>query len=261
MRPGQPKVNTRLASRPSSTDTAKSTARATSDELPLATNRQAGSLDPTDGMDRMTRGMFGPPSTTDGSQGFVLAVVFLGLMAYPVRARTVLLSLALLGDGIEVAQWLTGWRTGDWQDWIADCDRIYGVAGGHSPQTLYVKGIGQTRVCDFFVNFRQLNRTHLGQLMGHWGALSSVGQGNSGELWLNTKNGGLTDFGICVPARLVDALYERHAIHSGSAWEPESCFALVVGTVHLSQWGKPYIKVADLCNVAVLQRGASAGQR
>jgi hypothetical protein len=130
-----------------------------------------------------------------------------------------------------------------------------------SPQALYVQGIGQTRVCDFFVNFRQINQTHLGQLMGHWGALSSVGQGNSGELWLNTGYGGSGDVSICVPAHLINALYERHAIHSGSAWEPESCFALVVGTVHLSQGGKPYIEVADLCNVAVLQRGASAGQR
>ena len=130
-----------------------------------------------------------------------------------------------------------------------------------SPQTLYVQGIGQTRVWDFFVNFRQLNQTHLGQLLGHWGALTFAWQGSSGGLWLNSENGGPADLGICVPARLVDALYERHAIHSGSAWEPESCFALVVGTVHLSQGGKPYIEVADLCNVAVLQRGASAGQR
>ena len=42
-------------------------------------------------------------------------------MAFPRHARTVLLSLALLGVGIEVAQWLTGWRTGDWHDWVADC--------------------------------------------------------------------------------------------------------------------------------------------
>lgn len=46
---------------------------------------------------------------------------FLGLMAYPGRVSPLFLSLALLGAGIEVAQWLTGWRTGDWQDWVADC--------------------------------------------------------------------------------------------------------------------------------------------
>lgn len=129
-----------------------------------------------------------------------------------------------------------------------------------SPQTLYVQGIDQTRVCDFFVNFEQLNQTHLGRLLGHWGALSSVGQGDSGELWLNTGNGGPGNVSICVPARLVDALYERYAIHSGSAWRLGSYFALVAGTVHMSQWGKPYIEVADLCNVAVHKCGDSTGQ-
>jgi VanZ family protein len=36
--------------------------------------------------------------------------------------------LVLLGAGIELAQWLTGWRQGDWQDWIADCVGL--VMGG-----------------------------------------------------------------------------------------------------------------------------------
>jgi VanZ family protein len=48
-------------------------------------------------------------------------LAFLGLMAYPGRVRVLMLGLALFGAGIEVAQWLTGWRHGDWQDWIADC--------------------------------------------------------------------------------------------------------------------------------------------
>ena len=46
---------------------------------------------------------------------------FLGLMAYPHRLPRVMFGLLLLGAGMEVAQWLTGWRQGDWQDWIADC--------------------------------------------------------------------------------------------------------------------------------------------
>jgi VanZ family protein len=46
---------------------------------------------------------------------------FLGLLAYPGLIRVVLVGLALFGIGIECAQWLTGWRYGDWQDWIADC--------------------------------------------------------------------------------------------------------------------------------------------
>lgn len=48
-------------------------------------------------------------------------LAFLGLMAYPGRIRVLMLGLVLLGAGIELAQWLTGWRQGDWQDWVADC--------------------------------------------------------------------------------------------------------------------------------------------
>jgi VanZ family protein len=48
-------------------------------------------------------------------------LAFLGLMAYPGRIVRLALGLMLLGAGIEVAQWSTGWRQGDWQDWVADC--------------------------------------------------------------------------------------------------------------------------------------------
>jgi VanZ family protein len=55
---------------------------------------------------------------------------FLGLMAYPGRIYALMLGLALFGAGTEVAQWLTGWRFGDWQDWVADCAGIaIGFAG------------------------------------------------------------------------------------------------------------------------------------
>ena len=36
--------------------------------------------------------------------------------------------LVLFDAGIECAQWLTGWRFGDWKDWVADC---VGVAIGY----------------------------------------------------------------------------------------------------------------------------------
>jgi len=49
------------------------------------------------------------------------AQAFLGLLAYPVRIRLLMSGLALLGAGIECAQWMTGWRQGDLQDWVADC--------------------------------------------------------------------------------------------------------------------------------------------
>jgi len=51
-----------------------------------------------------------------------------GLLAYPGHLRRVLVGLALFGIAIEVTQWLTGWRQGDWQDWVADCVGL--VMGG-----------------------------------------------------------------------------------------------------------------------------------
>ena len=60
------------------------------------------------------------------SLGFA-ALAMGGLLAYPSHARRVALGLMLLGIGIELAQALSGWRHGDWLDWLADC---VGVALG-----------------------------------------------------------------------------------------------------------------------------------
>lgn len=49
------------------------------------------------------------------------ALAFSGLLAYPPRIHSLMFGLALFGAGIECAQWFTGWRFGDWQDWVADC--------------------------------------------------------------------------------------------------------------------------------------------
>ena len=59
--------------------------------------------------------------------GFAV-LAFSGLLAYPRRIPALIFGLALFGAGIECAQWLTGWRFGDWQDWVADC---VGVAFGY----------------------------------------------------------------------------------------------------------------------------------
>jgi VanZ family protein len=48
------------------------------------------------------------------------ALAFLGLQVGARRPLGTLLALAVLGLGIEWAQSLTGWRQGDWQDWLAD---------------------------------------------------------------------------------------------------------------------------------------------
>jgi hypothetical protein len=44
----------------------------------------------------------------------------LGLLAYPAWALRVLLGLLVFGGGIELVQAATGWRIGDWWDWLAD---------------------------------------------------------------------------------------------------------------------------------------------
>jgi hypothetical protein len=52
------------------------------------------------------------------------ALAFTGLLGYPRHLRVLLPGLMLLGLGIEYAQYLTGWRQGDWADWLADCAGI-----------------------------------------------------------------------------------------------------------------------------------------
>ncbi len=52
--------------------------------------------------------------------GFAV-LAFTGLLSYPRHLRLLILGLVLLGLGIEYAQYLSGWRQGDWADWLADC--------------------------------------------------------------------------------------------------------------------------------------------
>lgn len=49
------------------------------------------------------------------------ALAISGLLAYPARTWRFGLGLVLLGVGIELAQAWSGWRHGDWLDWLADC--------------------------------------------------------------------------------------------------------------------------------------------
>jgi hypothetical protein len=62
---GALEVFSRLRSRPSSTSTAPTAAWVPPAVLPLPINDQAGSLDPTDGMDRQINEHLGPPCSTD----------------------------------------------------------------------------------------------------------------------------------------------------------------------------------------------------
>lgn len=48
------------------------------------------------------------------------ALAVLGLRAYPRHPWHLTVGLLVLGGGIELAQAATGWRHGEWGDWLAD---------------------------------------------------------------------------------------------------------------------------------------------
>ena len=48
------------------------------------------------------------------------ALAVLGALAYPRRVGLLAASLLAFGGAIELAQAATGWRSGDWADWLAD---------------------------------------------------------------------------------------------------------------------------------------------
>ncbi|MCX7250034.1 MAG: VanZ family protein [Burkholderiales bacterium] len=47
-------------------------------------------------------------------------LALLGALAYPRRIGVLAVSLLAFGGAIELAQAATGWRSGDWADWLAD---------------------------------------------------------------------------------------------------------------------------------------------
>ncbi|MDD2917788.1 VanZ family protein [Rhodoferax sp.] len=49
------------------------------------------------------------------------ALAWFGLAGYARQTRRVVLGLVMFGIAIEVMQHLSGWRHGDWLDWVADC--------------------------------------------------------------------------------------------------------------------------------------------
>ena len=55
------------------------------------------------------------------------ALATCGIAAYPRHRARMLLGLLLYGGAIELAQAATGWRYGEWNDWLADA---LGLAAG-----------------------------------------------------------------------------------------------------------------------------------
>nr|WP_315465783.1 VanZ family protein [uncultured Rhodoferax sp.] len=68
------------------------------------------------------------------------ALTVLGLMAYTSAVPRVLVGLLLFGAGIECAQTLTGWRQGDWMDWLADA---FGIALGTGAMVMWTRMRGR----------------------------------------------------------------------------------------------------------------------
>lgn len=63
----------------------------------------------------------------DKAQHFLAFVVltFLGIWAYAAAMTRVLGCLVLYGALIEWVQFLSGWRSGDWHDWMADAAGVF----------------------------------------------------------------------------------------------------------------------------------------
>mgnify|MGYP001217234132 FL=1 len=57
------------------------------------------------------------------------ALAGLGLRAYPRHPWQVVTGLLVFGAGIELAQAATGWRHGEWGDWLADAVGLAAGAG------------------------------------------------------------------------------------------------------------------------------------
>lgn len=50
-----------------------------------------------------------------------------GILGYPEIKTRIVISLLVYGAAIELIQTATGWRYGDWQDWLADAAGV-GIA-------------------------------------------------------------------------------------------------------------------------------------
>lgn len=66
------------------------------------------------------------------------ALAALGLLAYPRQPGRLAIALLLFGGAIELAQAATGWRYGEWADWLADA---VGLAAGSALAWRHRRGI------------------------------------------------------------------------------------------------------------------------
>lgn len=116
-----------------------------------------------------------------------------------------------------------------------------------SHQMVEITGVGEFTVANFFVPFGAVAPAHVNQYRGYWGMLVSARFGQTGALWLNS--GGRDDMSVCVPEQFVNELYVRFRISDEE--ELAGIYALVLGNLRTSQDGKKYVRVEDLCFIAL----------
>ncbi len=79
----------------------------------------------------------------------------LGLLAYSEKPGCIVIGLLVYGAFIELAQAASGWRYGDWQDWLADA---VGVGAAYLGWIILkpARSQGQTSMSHRFLTFRTI---------------------------------------------------------------------------------------------------------
>jgi len=116
-----------------------------------------------------------------------------------------------------------------------------------SPQWVDVSGLGTFAVADFFVPFEAVTPMNYYQWHGFFGQLVSAHFVGTNTLWLNS--GGYASLGICIPVQFVDKLFSRFGIFDKR--QLTGARVLVFGTMKISQLGKRFVELEDLCCITI----------
>lgn len=121
---------------------------------------------------------------------------------------------------------------------------------GKSLQTIEIPGLGDFRVCDFFVPFRAVTEKHCNKKpQGCWGKIASVGVYSADEsLWLNS--GDYSSVSVRVPEEFIAELFRRLAINDKAALAGAHMLAL--GELRITDnSNKKYVRLTNLAYIAV----------
>lgn len=118
---------------------------------------------------------------------------------------------------------------------------IYSPAFRASSQTIEVPDRGVWAARDLFVNFSEVATCRHGEFHGFWGEIYDTGNGADGSLWINTGDQEVVS--IPIAATNVASFLERHKVKKA---ELDGMHFLVFGTLNRSQFGKLFIRPADI---------------